>query len=53
MEVVHTVESLSPELSEVEIETEKLERYKSAGNDQIPAKWIQAGVKLDVLRSIN
>jgi hypothetical protein len=42
---MHTAEALKPEPHslEVEITTEKLERYKSPGTDQLPAKVIQAG----------
>jgi hypothetical protein len=42
---IHTAEPLVPEpsSSEVEIDIEKLKRYKSPGIDQIPAKLIQAG----------
>jgi hypothetical protein len=42
---MHTVESLVPECSylEVEIAIEKLKRYKSLGVDQILAELIQAG----------
>jgi hypothetical protein len=39
---MHTAESLVPELSsfEVEIPIEKLSKYKSPGNDQIPEEMI-------------
>jgi hypothetical protein len=42
---IHTTEPLVPDpsLSEVEIATGKLKRYKSPGSDQIPAELIQAG----------
>jgi hypothetical protein len=41
----HTTEPLVPELSafEVQMATEKLQRYKSPGTDQIPAELIKAG----------
>jgi hypothetical protein len=35
-----------PSISEVEVATGKLERYKSPSADQIPAELIQAGVTL-------
>jgi hypothetical protein len=42
---VHTAEPLVPDPSLLEVETviTKMERYKSPGSDQIPAKFIQAG----------
>jgi hypothetical protein len=42
---VHIAELLVPDPSpfEVEIAIAKLKRYKSPGNDQIPAELIQAG----------
>jgi hypothetical protein len=42
---MHTAEPLVPKssASEVEAATEKLKRYKSPGDDQIPAEKIQAG----------
>jgi hypothetical protein len=45
MTEIHTAEPLVPEpsSSEVEIDIEKLKRYKSPGIDQIPAELIQAG----------
>jgi hypothetical protein len=41
---MHTAEPFVPQtsVSEVEIATGKLERYKSPGTDQIPAELIQA-----------
>jgi hypothetical protein len=45
---VHTAEPLVPGSSrlEVEIAIAKLKKYKSPGNDQIPAEIIQAGGKI-------
>jgi hypothetical protein len=42
---IHTAEPLVPEPSvfEVELDIEKLKRYKSPGTDQIPAELIKAG----------
>jgi hypothetical protein len=42
---MHTAEPLVPEpsASEVEVAIRKLKRYKSPGDDQIPAELIQAG----------
>jgi hypothetical protein len=52
---IHTAEPLMPEhsLVKVEIATGKLERYKSPGTDQIPAKLIKAGGETYVLRYTN
>jgi sorting nexin-29 len=43
--LMHTAEPHVPQpsVSELEVATEKLERYKSPGVDQIPAELIQAG----------
>jgi hypothetical protein len=52
---IHRAEPLVPDSSpfEVEIATAKLNRYKSPGNDQIPAELIHAGGRnYYVLRSI-
>jgi hypothetical protein len=48
---IHTAEPLVPDPSpfEVEIAITKLERYKSAGSDEIPAELIQA--EGEILRS--
>jgi len=52
---MHVSEPLVPKLSslEVEIDTEKLKRYKSPGTDQILAEMFQAGKVHCVLRSTN
>jgi hypothetical protein len=44
---IQTAESFVPEpsISEAEVATGKLKRYKSPGADQIPAELIQAGVE--------
>jgi hypothetical protein len=49
---IHTAELLVPEPSLVEVETAivKLKSYKYPGTDQIPVKFIKAGVKYYVLR---
>jgi hypothetical protein len=51
---VYTAEPLVPGPSrlEVEIDTAKLEKYKSRGSDQIPAELIQAGGEM-LLASIH
>jgi hypothetical protein len=48
---MHTAEPFVPDptASEVEVAIGKLKRYKSPGDDQIPAELIQAG--LETLRS--
>jgi hypothetical protein len=48
---MHTAEPFVPEpsVSEVEVAIGKLKRYKSPGDDQIPAELIQAGE--EILRS--
>jgi hypothetical protein len=45
---MHTAEPLvsDPSLSEVEIATAKLKRYKSSGSVQIPEEHFQAGGKV-------
>jgi hypothetical protein len=49
---IHTAEPLVPEpsLVEVEIAIGKLKSYKSPGTDNIPTKFIKAGLKHYVLR---
>jgi hypothetical protein len=48
---IHTAELFvpGPSASETEVAVGKLERYKSPGDDQIPAELIQAEVSYDIL----